>query len=187
MHSRRPLRVRLCHDARRPAWQHHLQNRTPCPVSADRRWDGGGPRQHYPTNRTRGPSSLAAGLGRFCCRSRVWRGDGSPRRDFEVGSSPWLPRSGQSGDAPVPTPTTPRRTPQSRNARNARNQLIWRRPSSQLGEPPQVLCDGREGEFELGATRAPETQSDETQDALQSTCVIYPTKTQFRYANFRRH
>jgi hypothetical protein len=29
------------------------------------------------------------------------------------------------------------------------------------------LCDGRQGEFELGATRAPETQSDETQDSLQ--------------------
>jgi hypothetical protein len=71
---------------------------------------------------------------------------------LKLGRAPGLPRSGQSGDAPVPTPTTPRRTPHSRNARN---QLIWRRPCGQLGEPPQVLCDRREGEFELGATRAP--------------------------------
>jgi hypothetical protein len=29
------------------------------------------------------------------------------------------------------------------------------------------LCGGREGEFELGAARASQTQSDETQDTLQ--------------------
>src|SRR5450755_3994419 len=59
---------------------------------------------------------------------------------------------------------TPHRTQPSRNARD---QLIRRRPWGQLGEPPQVLCDSREGEFELGAAGTPETQSDETQDALQ--------------------
>jgi hypothetical protein len=58
----------------------------------------------------------------------------------------------------------PHRTPPSRKARN---QLIRRRPCGQLGEPPQVLGDGRKCEFKLGAAGAPEAQSDETQDALQ--------------------
>jgi hypothetical protein len=58
----------------------------------------------------------------------------------------------------------PHRTPPSRSARN---RLIRRRPCGELGEPPQVLCDGHEGEFELGAAGPPEAQSEETQDALQ--------------------
>jgi hypothetical protein len=37
----------------------------------------------------------------------------------------------------------------------------------QLDESPQALCYCREGEFELGAARTPQTQSGETQDALQ--------------------
>jgi hypothetical protein len=79
---------------------------------------------------------------------------------LKSGRAPRCRCSGQGGDAPVSTPTTP-------PSRNARDQLIRRRPCGQLGEPTQVLCDGREGEFELGAAGAPETQSDETQDALQ--------------------
>ena len=42
-----------------------------------------------------------------------------------------------------------------------------RRSADYLGEPPQVLCDCCQRELELRATRAAQTQSVKTQDALQ--------------------
>src|SRR6516162_5434562 len=42
-----------------------------------------------------------------------------------------------------------------------------RRSADDLGEPPQVLCDCCQRELELRATRAAQTQSVKTQDALQ--------------------
>src|SRR5262249_56559601 len=44
---------------------------------------------------------------------------------------------------------------------------LRRRSRDQLGEPPQVLCDGRKCELELGTHWAAQTQSAEPEDAFE--------------------